>query len=86
MVAKMNLIFDKEEYEKGQAKLEKNKTVVAVAGISSASTSTKDNDDKATKHDGAIVKRALLESLATGKVGSLTVDPNYLDFEALECN
>lgn len=31
--------------------------------------------------DGEIVKRAIRETLTTGKVGSLQVDPNYLDFE-----
>jgi hypothetical protein len=31
--------------------------------------------------DGEMVKRAIRDSLALGRVGSLTVDPNYLDFE-----
>lgn len=31
------------------------------------------------------LKKALLESISTGKIGALTVDPQYLDFEALEC-
>lgn len=35
--------------------------------------------------DGDIIERAIKDSLAAGKIGSLNVDPNYLDFEALEC-
>lgn len=31
------------------------------------------------------LKKALLESISSGKIGALTVDPQYLDFEALEC-
>jgi citrate lyase gamma subunit len=35
--------------------------------------------------DGKIIEKIIRDSLASGKIGSLTVDPNYLDFEALEC-
>jgi hypothetical protein len=36
-------------------------------------------------NEGKVVKRAIQDSIAAGKVGALTVDPNYLDFRPLEC-
>lgn len=33
---------------------------------------------------GLTIKTALLDTVSTGKVGSLTVDPQYLDFQSLE--
>lgn len=33
--------------------------------------------------EGKSIENAIKESLATGKVGSLSVDPNFLDFEPL---
>lgn len=35
--------------------------------------------------EGKVIEQIIRDSLATGKVGALTVDPAYLDFEALEC-
>lgn len=75
MVAKMNVLFDRDTYEKGiEMIMEKQEKSNAIA-------------DKLTQEDmveGKIVKRAIQDSLATGKVGALTVDPHYLDFNALE--
>lgn len=69
----MNVMFDKAAYEKGR------------------SLKTTENNDVMTPEelerlDGEVVMKALLDSLASGKVGALSVDPNYLDFEALKCN
>jgi hypothetical protein len=40
------------------------------------------------KDEGKSIEKAIKESLASGKVGSLSVDPNFLEFEPLasECN
>jgi hypothetical protein len=35
------------------------------------------------KDEGKVIEKAIKDSLATGKVGSLSVDPNFLDFEPL---
>ena len=35
------------------------------------------------KDEGQPIEKAIRDSLATGKVGSLSVDPNYLEFESL---
>lgn len=70
VITKMNIIFDKSAYEKGQSiNLNQNNDIA--------------NDNN--PDDGMIIQKALLDTLATGKVGDLFVDPNYLDFEALEC-
>lgn len=43
-----------------------------------------DNNKAASeKDDGEAIEKAIKESLASGKVGSLSVDPNFLDFEPL---
>lgn len=73
VIASMNVLFDKAAYEKGR----------------SLKTSEVDNDiasEDGSEKDGKVVKKILKDSLVSGKVGSLSVDPNYLDFEALECN
>ena len=68
----MNLLFDRDTYEKGVEKMmEKQENM------------TNEVAEKFTQ-EGMIVKRAIQDSLATGKVGALTVDPYYLDFNALE--
>lgn len=43
------------------------------------------NNNKAVdeKNEGKAIEKAIKESLASGKVGSLSVDPNFLDFEPL---
>lgn len=35
------------------------------------------------KDEGKAIEKAIKDSLASGKVGSLSVDPNFLDFEPL---
>lgn len=75
MIAKMNVLLDKSLYEKtrmlSKQPDEANEIVNAeeITGMQA----------------GVEVKKALLDSLVNGKVGSLSVDPNYLDFESLEC-
>jgi len=56
VLAKMNVIVDKAQYEKGRA----------------------------LKEDVSPVKITLQETVATGKVGNLAVDPAYLVFEPQE--
>lgn len=42
------------------------------------------SDNKLDEMDeGKAIEKAIKESLASGKVGSLSVDPNFLDFEPL---
>lgn len=65
----MNAVFDKADYEKGR----------------SLRPEAKENEVDTTATEGDVVKRAIQDSLVAGKVGSLNVDPNYLDFYALEC-
>lgn len=75
MIAKMNVLFDKTAYEKGRSlnpDVDNN-----LAEMSPEET--------VEVHAAEVVKKALRDSLVSGKVGSLSVDPNYLDFEALEC-
>lgn len=48
-------------------------------------TDVKSNSIEDDTEDCKHLKKALLESISTGKIGALTVDPQYLDFEALEC-
>lgn len=67
VVARMNVLFDKEPYEKGRSL--------------GADTSSRSN--KLEMDEGKIIEKAIKESLASGKVGALSVDPNFLDFEPL---
>lgn len=70
MIAKLQAMFDKDDYEKGRA----------------LSTNTIIKDEKESEmKNGEVIKMALLDKIASGKVGSLTVDPQFLDFQALEC-
>lgn len=73
----MNVLFDKAAYEKGRSL--KDDVADNTVGIENP-----ENEEIEMK-EGKIVKRALLDSIATGRVGSLLVDPQYLDFEALDC-
>jgi hypothetical protein len=68
VIAKMNVLFDKATYEKGRSL------------DTSSSSSNKLVDEK---DEGKVIEKAIKDSLATGKVGSLSVDPNFLDFEPL---
>lgn len=73
VIASMNVLFDKAAYEKGRSlKSDVENDIVS--------------EDTSEQQDGKVVKKILKDSLVSGKVGSLSVDPNYLDFEALECN
>lgn len=70
MIAKLETMFDKDEYEKGH--------VLKTNAVGSAA------EEEAMKN-GDVIKAALLDQITSGKVGSLTVDPQFLDFQALEC-
>lgn len=70
----MNVVFDKDAYEKEHG-------IQSTADASESSKTT-----QADAPAGEPVRKALRDSLVSGKVGALSVDPNYLDFEALECN
>lgn len=73
VIATMNVLFDKAAYEKGRS---------LKADVENDLAS---EDGSGDQKDGKVVKKILKDSLVSGKVGSLSVDPNYLDFEALEC-
>jgi len=47
------------------------------------SLDTSNNKIVDEKDEGQSIEKAIRESLATGKVGSLSVDPNFLEFEPL---
>lgn len=70
MIANLQAMFDKDEYEMGHAL--------------ATNTIPVDVKESAMKN-GDIIKMALLDKISSGKVGSLTVDPQFLDFQALEC-
>lgn len=70
VIAKMNVLFDKAMYEKGRS-LDTSARVNQVESV------------KEKEEDGKSIEKAIKESLASGKVGSLSVDPNYLEFEPL---
>lgn len=70
MIAKLHTLFDKNDYEKGY---DLNTNIV------------KDEQQEKMLKNGDLIKSALLDQIATGKIGSLNVEPQYLDFEALEC-
>lgn len=70
----MNVVFDKDVYEKAhgsQSSVDANDATKAI--------------ENADVNAGEPVLKALKDVLVTGKVGALSVDPNYLNFEALEC-
>lgn len=72
MIAKMNVLFDKAMYEKGRS-----------LDTTSAASSNQVDGENTKDEEGKSIERAIKESLASGKVGSLSVDPNYLEFEPL---
>lgn len=47
------------------------------------SLDTNNNKVVDEKDEGKAIEKAIKDSLASGKVGSLSVDPNFLDFEPL---
>lgn len=70
MLAKVQAMFDKADVEK-QHTLNTN--------------NIEKGSEAAVQKNADAIKAALLDQINTGKVGSLTVDPQFLDFEALEC-
>lgn len=74
MIAKMNAYFDKSDYEKGRS-LKPDESVNEIIN----------KNDTQAMLEGDVIEQAIKDTLASGKIGSLTVDPNYLDFVALEC-
>lgn len=70
MVAKVQAMFDKADVEKQHA-LDTN--------------NIEKGSEAAVQKNADSIKAALLDQINTGKVGSLTVDPQFLDFKALEC-
>jgi len=70
MVAKVQAMFDKADVEKKHA-LETNEV--------------DKTSEAAAQKNADVIRSALKDQVATGRVGSLTVDPQFLDFEALEC-
>lgn len=70
MKAKVQAMFDKSDVEK----------------VHDLDNNTVDkNGEVAAQKNADAIRSALKDQIATGRVGSLTVDPQYLDFEALEC-
>lgn len=47
------------------------------------SLDTNNNEPVNKKDEGESIEKAIKESLASGKVGALSVDPNFLNFEPL---
>lgn len=75
VIAKMNVLFDKAEYMEGAAQAQE---------IAKSDDSNKvENSANEKDEDGKSIELAIKESLASGKVGALSVDPNYLEFEPL---
>lgn len=70
MVAKVQAMFDKTDVEKQHT-----------LGTNNIEKSS----EAAIQMNAEAIKAALQDQVATGKVGSLTVDPQFLDFEALQC-
>lgn len=66
----MNVLFDKAVYTEARASVE-----TAEGGDS--------NKVESADEEGKSIEIAIKESLASGKVGALSVDPNYLEFEPL---
>lgn len=72
MIAKMSAFYDKADYEKGRSlKSDIDNEIPA--------------KDTNLPMNGDIIEKAIKDTIASGKVGALNVDPSYLDFVALEC-
>jgi hypothetical protein len=74
----MNVFFDKEMYTQARS-LET--TSDGGAGSSNSNNEVESENEKV--EEGKSIEKAIKESLANGKVGALSVDPNYLEFEPL---
>lgn len=74
VIARMNVLFDKAVYTEAHASVE-----TAEGADSNKVESANEKGDE----EGKSIEIAIKESLASGKVGALSVDPNYLEFEPL---
>lgn len=71
MIANMNVLFDKEAYEKG---------IAVKTDVSNDLSSRIQVPD-----EGKLVENTIRESIKSEKLGALNVDPTFLHFRALEC-
>lgn len=70
VIAKMNVLFDKDAYEKGRTvKNEQNNEL---------------READPSVEDGKVVEDTIRNSIQSAKLGALTVDPGYLHFRTLE--
>ena len=76
MIARMNVLFDKAVYTEAHASVETAEGAENGSKVESA-------NEKKGDEEGKCIEIAIKESLASGKVGALSVDPNYLEFEPL---
>jgi hypothetical protein len=75
----MNVFFDKEMYTQARS-LE----TTSDDGESTTNNNKNKVESESEKaEEGKSIEKAIKESLANGKVGALSVDPNYLEFEPL---
>lgn len=66
----MNVLFDKDAYEKGRTvKNEQNNEL---------------READSSVDDGKVVEDTIRNSIQSAKLGALTVDPGYLHFRTLE--
>lgn len=70
----MNVFFDKEMYTQARS-------IETTSDDGSNNNKVEVENEKA--EEGKSIEKAIKESLANGKVGALSVDPNYLEFEPL---
>lgn len=69
----MNVLFDKATFEKSQT--------VKVDVRNDIPSDTADDD----KSGGRVIRDTILNSIQSAKLGALSVDPEFLEFRALEC-
>lgn len=69
----MNVLFDKAAFEKARTvKTEQNNDI-------------QQNAAEGDESDGKVVRDTILNSIQSAKLGALSVDPEFLEFRALEC-
>lgn len=69
----MNVLFDKAAFEKART--------VKTEQSNDIQQNTSDGDES----DGNVVRDTILNSIQSAKLGALSVDPEFLEFRALEC-
>lgn len=74
VIAKMNILFDKAIFEKA--------SIVKTEHNNDIQPNTADGDENGS---GKVVKDTILNSIQSAKLGALSVDPEFLEFHALEC-